>query len=328
MTFCVANSTGKFPFRKFCNLYLFHIKIGQRKPPLPPKVASVRNLNTNLDIPKRSRSNEVPSQRSLPPIPPKPADLTQKMEIEKEIPAKNTVDTSLPLDENANLIDIEYMITAYDHPKGKDEELELMKDEVVCLLERTSTDWYYVTKDGINCGFVASSFLEPYSGEPPEHLQIYAYVCDSQEGGTNNLQERKIDTNHQLYNTIRSISSPRAVSKNAPRPSDNAENSSKITTKIRAGSKFLSKRKKRKSANLSTGRNNASIKRQETTPVLRPDTKSNQRQRRHSDNDGQELLSPPLQRGRILKEILTTERQYNAILETLVNVIFLVSISK
>lgn len=218
------------------------------------------------------------------------------------------------------------MIADYEHPKGNDEELELLESDIVCVLEKTSDDWYYVTKDGETCGFVASSFLSPYEGELPEHLQCYSYINkDSQTINTkedeNKNQETKTEPissethQNEKIRAHRSHSSASTIRSNQKLQHNDSQ--SRISTRIKAGSKFL--KKKRKSVTLSSSKLN--LKRQDTSPMLQPKPKIMQTQRRYSDGDDDQRSLPTfLLRGRILKELLTTERQYIHILEVLVNV--------
>lgn len=233
-----------------------------------------------------------------PSIPPKPVELTKNINDGSNF-SDNSYDSSdMELNDEFSVVKtLEYMKAEYDHPKGKEEELELLENDIVCLLERTSEDWYYVTKDGENCGFVAASFLTEYTGDPPEHLKIIVYSVDNDSNCSDSESQK----------------SPR----DGTNSFDRDHKSSKVKTRIRAsGSKFLKRRKRKSTSSSRSNSTNITIQRQDTHPEFKP-TKTT----RHVEQQiNQGSVQPEMKRGKIVEEIVFTEDHYVHILSTLTNV--------
>jgi len=144
----------------------------------------------NEPVPVESENKEVVAQNSVvapaePVIEGTPSTNQENLPSEEfhDDTKEQEAESFAPDSDKASTIDVEYMIAEYDHPRGKEEEIELNEGDIVIVLERTSEDWFYVTKDTEFCGFIASNFLAEYTGEVPEFLQQYAaqLICDEAE---------------------------------------------------------------------------------------------------------------------------------------------------
>ena len=309
-------------------------------------ITSSPSLIPKPKLPRRMSDGSKSAETSprQPPIPPKPQSLVQNFalkdtspELPREEPKQQ--EKGKTEDENQkNNFSVDFMIAAYDHAKGKEEELELSEGDIVCVLEQTSDDWFYVTSDAEVCGFVASSFLAPFDGTPPEHLLSLASAL--QQGG-DELSYDSVSPREDTHSTPSLRASRRNTSSIPTFPTygnrvssgkfsadHNPLSSSKISEKIRQGSKFL-KRKRRRSIGSTRGNNSSvSIVRQSSSQSLASEPSSPQSNSPTAPNlsprtrNGSETTIPFIVRGKIVKEILATEKHYISVLTTLLDVCF------
>lgn len=302
--------------------------LGQQKPIIPPKVISpspspkispqhsprgsfTQNHNHSTNPAVLSAQNisslapraKIFQRSESPPVPPKPDDLVKSFSestFTSEVSCDSSDIENQNLDE-LNKNNLEFMKAEYDHPKGEEEELELRENDIVCLLERTSEDWYYVTKDGETCGFVAASFLTNYSGELPEQLKSIVFTAD--------------DHSETSMSSLESFESQK-LSQTGQGGDKDHNSSSKIKTKIRSGSKFLKRRRRKSTSFTRTTATDITIQRQDTLPELKLAKAT-----RHCNAEIIEKpLQPRLHREKIVEEIVFTEDHYVHILSTLIDV--------